>query len=66
MLIDTGTEINVIEEGLLEKVKQFSKFHVELQMKGVEIIGRVGARSKKVTQQVYFQVSLGDVTLGEK
>lgn len=60
MLVNMGSEVTVINEEVLEKIKVHSGGETEhIPMKGVEIVGETGVRSKRVTKQVWLEVWLG-------
>ena len=60
-LIDTGSEVSVISENGLEKLKEINKNIPSLPVAGVTIIGITGVRSKRVTKQVQLNMLINGV-----
>ena len=60
-LVDTGSEISVISEGVLDKIQGNSRATFPtLPVAGVTIVGVTGVRSKRVTTQVLVEFELGN------
>ena len=60
-LVDTGSEISVIAENILNELKEFKKNIPVLPVAGVTVIGVTGVRSKRVTKQIHLSFSIGDM-----
>lgn len=61
MLIDTGSEVTIISENLLEKIRKKTKKDThQLPVQGMEIMGATGVQSKRITKQVWLNVQLED------
>lgn len=61
MLVDTGSEVTIISEDLVQEIKEINQGKIiELPVKGVELIGATGVRSKRVTKQVLMEVKVGN------
>lgn len=59
-IIDTGSEITVMDEEIYKRLmlEEGSKI-LELPVTNLTIIGVTGVRSKKITKQVYIDVTMG-------
>ena len=55
-LIDTGSEVSVISEHILNELKETNKNIPSLPVSGVTIVGITGVRSKRVTKQVQLNM----------
>ena len=55
-LIDTGSEVSVIAEHVLNKLRETNKNIPSLPVAGVTIVGITGVRSKRVTTQVQLNM----------
>ena len=60
-LIDTGSEISVISEHVLDELKEINKNIPSLPVAGVTIVGITGIRSKRVTKQVHLNMIINGV-----
>ena len=60
-LIDTGSEISVISEHILDELKELNKNIPSLPVAGVTIVGITGVRSKRVTKQVHLNMVINGV-----
>ena len=56
VLVDTGSEVSVISEHILEELKGVNKNIPSLPVVGVTIVGITGVRSKCVTKQVQLNM----------
>ena len=55
-LLDTGSEVSVISEHILDELKEVNKNIPSLPVAGVTIVGITGVRSKQVTKQVQLNM----------
>ena len=55
-LVDTGSEVSVISEHMLDELKETNKNIPSLPVAGVTIVGITGVRSKRVTKQVQLNM----------
>ena len=60
-LVDTGSEVSVISEHILEGLQETNKNIPSLPVAGVTIVGITGVRSKRVTKQVHLSMVINRV-----
>lgn len=57
-LVDTGSEVSVIAENILDELKKQNVKIPTLPVAGVIIVGVTGVRSKRVTKQVHLNLEI--------
>ena len=60
-LVDTGSEISVIAESILNELREFNKNIPVLPVAGVTVIGVTGVRSKRVTKQIHLNFLINGI-----
>ena len=60
-LVDTGSEISVIAENILNDLREFNKNIPILPVAGVTVIGVTGVRSKRVTKQIHLNFLINGI-----
>ena len=61
-LVDTGSEVSVISEHILDEIRENNKHIPSLPVAGVSIVGVTGVRSKRVTKQVQLNMIINGGT----